>query len=90
MLDLKSYRLYHCTLLLKNDFNAKAISKLMGHAKEMITVDVYGDNRNIIPEELPELISYMKDVMPKTQKGQRGGVAGYCNRNGRISALKRK
>lgn len=65
-------RITYCTLLLKSDFNAKAISKLMGHAKELITVDVYGDNRNIIPEELPELISYMNDVMPKTQKEQRG------------------
>ena len=34
-----------CTLLLKNDFNPKAVSKLMGHAKEIITMDVYGDNR---------------------------------------------
>ena len=26
-----------CTLLLKNNFNSKAVSKLMGHAKELIT-----------------------------------------------------
>ena len=37
-----------CTLLLKNDFNPKAVSKLMGHAKELITMDVYGDNRDIL------------------------------------------
>lgn len=59
--DLRStYR----TLLLKSDFNPKAILKLMGHAKELVTVDVYGDNSNIIPEEIPELLAYMKDVMP--------------------------
>ncbi len=41
-----------CTILLKNDFNPKAVSKLMGHAKELITMDVYGDNRGIIAEVL--------------------------------------
>ena len=35
------------------------------HAKEIITMDVYGDNANIIPEEIPELLSYMEEVMPK-------------------------
>ena len=54
----------------KSDFNPKAVSKLMGHAKELITVDVYGDNQNIIPEEIPELVSYMNDVMPKKRSGQ--------------------
>lgn len=47
-----------CTLLLKNDFNPKAVSELMGHAKELITMDVYGDNANIFPEEIPELLSF--------------------------------
>ena len=42
----------------------------MGHAKELITMDVYGDNHNIIPEEIPELISYMKDVMPAKPEEQ--------------------
>lgn len=36
----------------------------MGHAKELITMDVYGDNANIIPEDIPELLSYMDEVMP--------------------------
>lgn len=60
--DLRST---YCTLLLKQDFNPKAVSKLMGHAKELITMDVYGDNVNIIPEEIPELLSYMEEVIPK-------------------------
>ena len=59
--DLRST---YCTLLLNKDFNPKAISKLMGHAKELITMDVYGDNANIIPEDIPELLSYMDEVMP--------------------------
>ena len=41
----------------------------MGHAKELITVDVYGDDQNIIPEEMLEL-SYTNDVMPKKRSGQ--------------------
>lgn len=62
--DLRST---YCTLLLKKDFNPKAVTKLMGHSKELITMDVYGDNANIIPEEIPELLSYMDEVMPKKE-----------------------
>lgn len=64
--DLRST---YCTLLLKQDFNPKAVSELMGHAKELITMDVYGDNANIIPEEIPELLAYMDEVMPKKANG---------------------
>ena len=39
----------------------------MGHVKELITGDVYGDNANIIPEEIPELLSYMDEVMPRKE-----------------------
>lgn len=39
-----------CTLLLKNIFNPKAVSKLMGHAKELITLDIYGDNEKMIAD----------------------------------------
>ena len=59
--DLRST---YCTLLLKQDFNPKAVSRLMGHAKEIITMDVYGDNAIIILEDVPELLSYMEEVMP--------------------------
>lgn len=37
----------------------------MGHAKEIITMDVYGDNRNIILDEIPELLEYMDEVIPE-------------------------
>lgn len=73
--DLRST---YCTLLLKSDFNPKAISKLMGHAKELVTVDIYGDNSNIIPEEIPELLAYMKDVMPPEGK-QKGSDANVLD-----------
>ena len=38
--------------------------KLMKYAKEIITMDVYGDNDNIFPEEMPELLVYMDEDMP--------------------------
>lgn len=56
-----------CTLLLKNDFNPKAVSKLMGHAKEIITMDVYGDNRGIIADCVDEIQPFIDEVMPKEE-----------------------
>ena len=53
-----------CTILLKNDFNPKAVSKLMGHAKELITMDVYGDKRRIIADCVDELQPFIDEVMP--------------------------
>lgn len=57
--DLRST---YCTLLLKNNYSPKAISQLMGHSKEIITVDVYGDNSNLIAEPVPELEQFMEEV----------------------------
>lgn len=48
-------RATYCTILLKNDFNPKAVSKMMGHAKEIITIDVYGDKQEIIEDCLEAL-----------------------------------
>lgn len=53
-----------CTLLLKNNFNPKAVSKLMGHAKELITMDVYGDNRGIIADCVDEIQAFIDEVIP--------------------------
>ncbi len=36
----------------------------MGHAKEIITMGTYGDNKNIIADGVPEIEAYMKDVLP--------------------------
>lgn len=64
--DLRSI---YCTLLLKNNFSPKAVAKLMGDARELITMDVYGDNGNIIAEEIPpELLSYIEEVLPEKKK----------------------
>ena len=64
-------RTTYCTLLLKESFNPKAVSKLMGHAKEIITMDTYGDNRNIIADGVPEMEAYMKEVLPDLEAQER-------------------
>lgn len=56
-----------CTVLLKNDFNPKAVSQLMGHAKEIITIDVYGDTAEIIEDCLDELQPFIDDVKPEPE-----------------------
>lgn len=35
----------------------------MGHAKEIITIDTYGDNKNIIADGIPEIEKYMNEVL---------------------------
>ncbi len=57
-------RATYCTLLIKNNFNLKAISKVMGHSSEIISVDVYGDNEEIIADCLDELEPFIKLVQP--------------------------
>lgn len=65
--DLRST---YSTILLKNDFNPKAVAKLMGHAKEIVTLDVYVDKNSIISDGIPEIEKYMKEVMPdRSSKG---------------------
>ncbi|MEE1005767.1 MAG: N-terminal phage integrase SAM-like domain-containing protein [Acutalibacteraceae bacterium] len=50
---------------MKNDFNLKAISKILGHAKEIVTADIYVDNREIITDGVAELKEYMEEVIPE-------------------------
>lgn len=64
-------RTTYCTLLLKESFNPKAVSKLMGHAKEIITMDTYGDNKNIIADGVPEIEAYMQEVLPDPEAEKR-------------------
>ena len=40
----------------------------MGHAKELITMDVYADNRGIIADGVPEIEEYMKEVLPNLEE----------------------
>ena len=63
-------RATYCTLLIKNSFNLKAISNLMGHSTEIISVDVYGDNEEIIGDCLDELEPFIKSVEPNEEKNE--------------------
>ena len=57
----------YATLLLKNDFSLKAVSKLLGHSKEIITADVYGDTQEIIADCLEELEPFIASVDPANE-----------------------
>ncbi len=57
----------HYSILLKNNFNPKAVSQLMGHAKEIITIDVYGDTAEIIEDCLDDLQPFIDEVIPKEE-----------------------
>lgn len=63
--DLRST---YSPLLLKNNFNSKAISKLMGYATDIITIDVYGDNDEIIADCVDELDSFIESVRPENNE----------------------
>lgn len=58
-------RATYCTMLLKNNFSPKAVSILMGHAKEIVTVDVYGDNKGILIDGVPEMDEYIRKLLPE-------------------------
>ena len=58
----------YTTILLKNDFNIKGIASMLGHSKEIITADVYGDTTEIIEDCLDVIEPFMEEVMPKRRK----------------------
>ena len=37
---------------------------MMGHSKEIVSINVYGDNRNIIADGVPEIEAYIVEVLP--------------------------
>ena len=39
----------------------------MGHAKELITMDVYGDNKGIIANCVDEIQPFIDEVMPENE-----------------------
>ena len=69
--DIRWHDLRHsyATLLLKNDFNLKAISKTLGHSKEIVTADNYINNQEIIADGVGELKDYMEEVLPEDTSG---------------------
>ena len=52
------------SILVKANFSIKAISQLLGHANEIITVDVYTDKLEIIYDCLDALNPYIERIMP--------------------------
>lgn len=65
--DLRSI---YATILMKNNFNLKEISNLLGHAKEIISADVYGDTKKIIADCLDVLQPFIEEVLPDTKKSK--------------------
>lgn len=65
--DIRFHDLRHtyATLLTKNDFNLKAISKVLRHSREIITFDVYIEKYEIIEDCTEELSDYIESVVPK-------------------------
>lgn len=60
----------YATILLKNSFNSKGVSHLLGHAKEIISVDVDGDTQEIIEDCLDVLEPFIEEVIPKEREDQ--------------------
>ena len=58
--DLRSV---YCMFPLKEAFNPKAVSELMVHAKGLITMDVYADNKGTMANGVPGTGEYMKEVL---------------------------
>ena len=56
------------TILIKKDFNLKAISRKMGHSKQIITADVYGDKKAIIEDCLERLNPFLEEILPKQEE----------------------
>ena len=50
---------------MKNDFNLKSISNMLGHATEIISADVYGDTQEIIEDCLDVIEPFIEEVMPE-------------------------
>ena len=61
-------RATYSTLLLKENISAKAVAKVMGHSREIITVDVYGDNRRLIADGVPELDAFIDRLIPRNNE----------------------
>lgn len=68
----------YSTLLMKNDFNVKGISNLMGHAKEIITADVCGDTQEIIEDCLYAIEPFIEEVMPIYNKEEYYDYTDIC------------
>ncbi len=64
--DIRFHDLRHtyASMLLSEDVNVKAVSNSLGHAKSIITVDVYGDNERIIGDSTESIQPFIREVLP--------------------------
>ena len=77
----------YCTLLLKDAFHSEAISKLMGHARALITMDVYADNKGIIAgggRKLRNVWNGRSFAERERDRRFSKGTVGDCGRHKRI------
>jgi len=74
----------YATLLLKQDLSVKAISSSLGHAKMIISVDVYGDNNKIVEDATADIQVFIDDVIPKRIAGN--NAAKFVNKNIMVAA----
>lgn len=63
--DLRST---YATILLKKGYNLKAISKKLGHSKQIITADVYIDKKEIVRDCLDKLVPFIEEVLPTQEE----------------------
>lgn len=69
-IHFRQLRNTYTTILLKNDFNIKGISHMLGHSKEIILADIYGDTQEIIEDCLYAIEPFIEAVMPKSGNGE--------------------
>lgn len=66
------------TIFLKANFDAKAVSKMLGYASEIITVDVYCDTNEIIYDYLDIIEPYINEVTNDNNKNENNEIKDYC------------
>ncbi len=54
----------YATILAENELSLKAIASVMGHSKEIFTVDAYVNPRQLIADGLSILTPFIEEVLP--------------------------
>ena len=85
--DIRFHDLRHtyATLLMKDDISIKAISSSLGHAKTIISVDVYGDMKKIIEDCSSDLDSFIAEILPEEVLFERPIINAYTDEQSFLS-----
>lgn len=62
--DLRST---YTTILIKNEFSPKAVSKLLGHSSEIITLDIYTDKNNVVNNVVKPIEKFISEVVKEEE-----------------------